>query len=88
MIDIIRLVHAGQRRIPREIALLIAKHATDDILTEREFDVLRGIAKGSSNKIIAADLAISERTVKNHLKASSRSSGPSDRIHAVMIALK
>jgi DNA-binding NarL/FixJ family response regulator len=49
--------------------LLIAEHATDDILTEREFDVLRGIAKGSSNKIIAADLAISEHTVKHPLEA-------------------
>jgi len=68
MIDIIRLVHAGQRRIPREIALLIAEHATDDILTEREFDVLRGIAKGSSNKIIAAP-----RYLRTHSQESSQS---------------
>ena len=52
MIDIIRLVHAGQRRIPREIALLIAKHATDDIFTEREFDVLRVLPREVRTKLL------------------------------------
>src|ERR1700729_821017 len=57
LIDTIRLAHAGMRRIPPEIALELAEHAGDDILTTREIEVLRDVAKGSSNKVIAARLA-------------------------------
>src|ERR1700679_3844765 len=63
--DTIRRVHAGQRRIPAEIAQQLAEHAADDALTARELDVLQGIAKGYANKIIAAHLNIAEYTVKN-----------------------
>jgi DNA-binding NarL/FixJ family response regulator len=88
LIDTIRSVHAGYKRIPPEIALEIAEHATDDAITARELDVLRGIAKGRSNKIIASSLNISEHTVKNHLKNILSKLDASDRTHAVMIALK
>jgi DNA-binding NarL/FixJ family response regulator len=88
LIGTIRLAHAGMRRIPPEIALELAEHAGDDILTTREIEVLRDVAKGSSNKVIAARLAISEHTVKGHLKNILSKLDASDRTHAVMIALK
>ncbi|WP_353066887.1 response regulator transcription factor [Tunturibacter psychrotolerans] len=88
LIDTIRLAHAGMRRIPPEIALELAEHAGDDTLTTREIEVLRDVAKGSSNKVIAARLSISEHTVKGHLKNILSKLDASDRTHAVMIALK
>jgi DNA-binding NarL/FixJ family response regulator len=84
----IRLIHAGGRRIPADIAQQIAEHSADDALSERELEVLRGVARGRSNKIIAAELAISEHTVKNHLKNILSKLNADDRTHAVMIALK
>ena len=84
----IRLIHAGGRRIPAEIAQQIAEHSAEDALSERELDVLRGVARGRSNKIIAAELAISEHTVKNHLKSILSKLNADDRTHAVTIALK
>jgi DNA-binding NarL/FixJ family response regulator len=88
LIDTIRAAHAGMRRIPPEIALSMAEHAGDDTLTAREIEVLRDVAKGSSNKIIAVRLSISEHTVKGHLKNILAKLDASDRTHAVMIALK
>ena len=88
LVETIRLVHSGRKRVPPEIAQQIAEHAADDFLTDRELDVLRGVAKGNSNKIIASDLNISEHTVKNHLKSILSKLDASDRTHAVMIALK
>lgn len=88
LIDTIRAVHAGKRRIPPEIATEIAEHVADDALTEREIEVLRGVASGKSNKLIAAELAISEGTVKTHMKSILPKLDASDRTHAVMIALK
>jgi DNA-binding NarL/FixJ family response regulator len=88
LINTIRLVHAGQRRIPPEIAQQLAEHAADDPLTNRELDVLKGIAKGQSNKIIAYQLNIGEHTVKNHIKSILSKLGASDRTAAAMIALR
>jgi len=88
LVDTIRLVHGGHKRIPPEVAQEIAEHAADDAITTRELDVLRGVAKGNSNKIIACELNISEHTVKNHLKSVLSKLNASDRTHAVMIALK
>lgn len=88
LVETIRLVHSGHKRIPPEVAQEIAEHAADDSITSRELDVLRGVAAGSSNKIIASDLKISEYTVKNHLKSILSKLNASDRTHAVMIALK
>ena len=68
LIDTIRRVHVGERRMPPEIALQLAEHAADDTLTPRELDVLRGLSHGSPNKLIACDLGIAEHTVKNHIK--------------------
>jgi DNA-binding NarL/FixJ family response regulator len=88
LIDTIRLVHSGQRRIPPEIAKELAEHSMDDTLTARELDVLRGVARGNSNGGIASELSISEHTVKNHIKSILSKLGAGDRTHAVMIGLK
>lgn len=88
LITTIRSVHAGQRRIPPEIAQQLALHATDDALTARELEVLRSVAKGQSNKIIASDLNIAEHTVKNHIKSILSKLDVDDRTGAVVMALR
>jgi DNA-binding NarL/FixJ family response regulator len=88
LLDTIRAVHAGQKRLPPEIAAEIAEHATDDALSPREIDVLRLIAGGNANKEIAARLSITEETVKGHVKNILAKLGASDRTHAVTIGLK
>jgi DNA-binding NarL/FixJ family response regulator len=88
LVDTIRAVHAGQKRIPPEVANELAEHATDDMLTPRELDVLRGAAQGKSNEEIAAALYISMHTVKNHIKSVLSKLGAADRTHAVTVALK
>jgi len=88
LIETIRAVHAGKRRILPEIAAEIAEHVADDSLTEREVQVLGGVASGKSNKVIAAELDISEETVKTHMKSILPKLNAQDRTHAVMIALK
>jgi DNA-binding NarL/FixJ family response regulator len=88
LLDAIRAVHAGQKRIPSEIAAELADHATDDPLTEREIDVLRLIAAGNSNKQIADQLSIGEATVKSHVTNILSKLGANDRAHAVTIGLK
>jgi DNA-binding NarL/FixJ family response regulator len=80
------MVHAGQRRIPPEIAQQLAEHAADDALTTRELDVLREIAKGQSNKVIAFNLNIVEHTVKNHSILSKLDA--TDRTSAAIIAVR
>jgi DNA-binding NarL/FixJ family response regulator len=88
LVETIRTVHAGKRSVPSEIATEIAEHVADDNLTEREIEVLRRVAAGKSNKLVAAELAISEGTVKTHMKSILPKLDASDRTHAVMIALK
>lgn len=86
--DTIRAVHAGQRRIPPEIAAEIAEHHADDALTEREIEVLRQVAAGNANKIVASVLGISEETVKTHMRSILSKLAANDRTHAVTIAMK
>ncbi len=88
LIETIRAVHSGKRRVPPEIATDIAEHVADDALSMREIEVLRGVAEGKSNKLIAAELDISEGTVKTHMKNILPKLDASDRTHAVMIALR
>lgn len=88
LLDTIRAVHAGQKRIPPDVAELLADHATDDELTQREIDVLRLIAAGNSNKLIADQLSIGEATVKSHVTNILSKLGANDRAHAVTIGLK
>lgn len=84
----IRSVHAGERWIPREVAAELAAHVTDDVLSPREIDVLKRVAAGNSNRRVASELAVTEETVKSHMKNIMTKLSARDRTHAVMIALK
>ena len=88
LLDAIRTVHAGRKRIPPEIAAELADHAADDQLSSREIDVLRLIGAGNANKQIADKLSIGETTVKNHISNILSKLGANDRAHAVTIALQ
>lgn len=88
LLDTIRAVHAGKKRIPSDVAAELADHATDDALTEREIEVLRLIAAGNANKQIADELSISEATVKSRVTNILSKLGANDRAHAVTIGLK
>jgi DNA-binding NarL/FixJ family response regulator len=88
LIDTIRSVHAGRRRIPPEIAAELAEHVTDEMLTAREIEILKSAAAGNANKRIASQLGITEDTVKAHMKSVLAKLDANDRTHAVTIALK
>src|ERR1700682_2573665 len=88
LLDTIRAVHAGQKRIPPEVATDLAEHAADEDLTSREIDVLRLIAAGNANKEIGGQLFITEETVKSHVTNILSKLGANDRTHAVTIGLK
>jgi DNA-binding NarL/FixJ family response regulator len=88
LLDIIRAVHAGQRRIPPEIAAELAEHAGEEDLSARELEVLGLVAQGNANKEIAARLSITEETVKSHVTKILAKLRANDRTHAVAIGLK
>jgi DNA-binding NarL/FixJ family response regulator len=88
LLETIRAVHAGQKRLSAEVAAEIAEHATDNALTPREVDVLRLVAGGNANKEIAAKLSLTEETVKSHVRNILGKLGANDRTHAVTIGLK
>lgn len=88
LLETIRAVHAGQKRIPAEIAAELAQHIADDDLTPREIEVLRLIAAGNANKQIAHQLSIGEATVKSHVTNILSKLSANDRAHAVTIGLK
>jgi len=86
--ETIRTVHAGLKRIPPDIAQQLAEHIEDEVLTARELDVLRMVAQGKGNKIIASNLQIAEHTVKNHMKSILIKLRVDDRTGAVMTAVR
>jgi DNA-binding NarL/FixJ family response regulator len=88
MLSVIRDVHAGRMRIPREVAESLAEHIGDDAITERETEILKHLANGKRNREIADLLNISEETVKVHLKRALEKLGASDRTHAIAIAIR
>src|ERR1700685_991885 len=88
LLETIRAVHSGQKRIPPDVASQLAEHAVDDTLTSREIDVLRLIAGGNANKLVADQLSITEETFKFHVRNILSKLGASDRTHSVTIALK
>ena len=88
LVEIVRQVHKGQKRIPAEVAAQIAQYVGDDDLTEREVEVLRHIADGSRNRDIGERLFISEETVKVHIKHIMEKLGASDRTQAMAIAAR
>ncbi|MGC2764481.1 MAG: response regulator transcription factor [Candidatus Acidiferrum sp.] len=88
LLDTIRAVHAGVKRIHPEVAAEIAEHAADDALTAREVEVLSLISGGKANKVIANELSITEETVKGHVKSILSKLGAKDRTHAVTLGLR
>jgi DNA-binding NarL/FixJ family response regulator len=88
LVDTIRAVHAGRRRIPPDIAMTLAEHQGSEALTEREIEVLQQIAEGNANKEIATNFHISDTTVKGHVRNILAKLNTNDRTHAVTIALK
>ncbi len=88
LVETIRAVHAGKKFLSPEITFQLAEHVADDSLTVAEIQVLRLIAKGSANKEIAAELALSEETVKGQVRNILSKLGAKDRTHAAMIGLK
>jgi DNA-binding NarL/FixJ family response regulator len=88
LVEAVRTVHAGKKRIPAAIAAHLAEHYADEDLTAREIEVLQQIAGGNRNRDIGDRLFISEETVKVHIKHIMEKLGASDRTQAVAIALK
>ena len=88
LLEAIRAVHKGQRRVSAELAVGIAEHAADSMLTPREVEVLRLVAGGNANKEVAARLSLTEETVKVHVRNILGKLGANDRTHAVSIAVK
>jgi DNA-binding NarL/FixJ family response regulator len=86
--DTIRAVHAGKRVIPPDVAVELAEHAGDGLISAREIEVLKCVARGESNNEIAVHLHIAETTVKAHMKNILLKLDAKDRTHAVMVALK
>lgn len=86
--DVIRAVHAGQRKVPPEVAAEMAEHMAEDDLTPREIEVLRLIAAGNANKQIASQLSLAEDTVKSHVAKILDKLHANDRTHAVTTAVK
>jgi DNA-binding NarL/FixJ family response regulator len=88
LVEVIRQVHAGKKRVPTQVAAHLAEHLSDEALTEREIQVLEKIAGGNRNRDIAEKLFISEETVKVHIKHVMDKLGASDRTQAVAIGLR
>lgn len=88
LLEAIRAVHAGQKRIPQEVAADLAEHTGEHELSARELEVLRLIAAGNANKEIGAQLSIGEDTVKRHVTNILAKLRANDRTHAVTIGLK
>ena len=88
LVEAVRQVHAGRKRIPQEVAAQLAEHIADEALTVREIEVLLQVSGGNRNREIAEHLAISEETVKVHVKHIMEKLGASDRTAAVSIAVR
>jgi DNA-binding NarL/FixJ family response regulator len=88
LVDVIRQVNSGKKRVPPEVAARLAEHLGSDALTAREVDVLRHVAGGNRNRDIAKRLFISEETIKAHLKHIMDKLGASDRTQALTIAVR
>jgi DNA-binding NarL/FixJ family response regulator len=88
LVEVIRQVHAGKKRIPPQLAAQLAEHLSDEDLTAREIEVLSQIAGGNRNRDIAEKLFITEETVKVHIKHIMDKLGANDRTQAVAIGLR
>ena len=88
LVQVIRQVHAGKKRLTAEVVSHLAEHMSDEALTPREIEVLRQIAGGNRNRDIGDHLSISEETVKVHIKHLMDKLGARDRTQAIAIAVR
>jgi DNA-binding NarL/FixJ family response regulator len=88
LVEVVRQVHAGKKRVPAEVAAHLAEHLSDEALTAREIDVLQHVAGGNRNRDIGERLFISEETVKVHIKHIMEKLGATDRTQAIAIAVR
>jgi DNA-binding NarL/FixJ family response regulator len=88
LLDTIRAVHAGRKNLSPEVSFDLAEHAAEETLSPLEVRVLRLIAEGNSNKEIAAQLSVTEDSVKGHVRNILSKLGANDRTHAAMIGIK
>ena len=88
LLETVRAVHAGKKVLAPEASFEVAEHAVDDALTPGEVEILRLIAAGNANKQIAAQLSITEETVKGRVKSILSKLNANDRTHAATIGLK
>ena len=88
LLDTIRIVHGGRKSLSPEVQFQLAEHVTDEALTAAEVRVLRLIADGNANKEIAAQLSVSEETVKGQVRNVLAKLGAKDRTHAAMIGFR
>jgi DNA-binding NarL/FixJ family response regulator len=87
-VDVIRKVERGRTHLPTQVAQNLAEHVDGDVLSEREVEVLKQVAEGNRNRDIGARLAISEDTVKSHLRHILEKLNAKDRTEAVAIGLR
>ncbi len=88
LVEVIRQVHSGKKRVPTAVAAQLAEHMSDEDLSPREVEVLRRVAGGNRNRDIADLLFISEETVKVHIKHIMEKLGARDRTQAIAIAVR
>src|SRR5215469_12900975 len=88
IVEVIRQVHAGKKKLPPDVAAHLAEHFSDEKLTDREAEVLQLIAGGNRNRDIADKLFITEETVKKHIKHIMEKLDASDRTEAVAIGAR
>jgi DNA-binding NarL/FixJ family response regulator len=88
LLETIRSVHRGMKKIQSDVAIQLANHTADPSLSAREVEVLTLVAAGNSNKRIAAQLSIDEETAKSHVKSILSKLGATDRTHAVTLGLR
>lgn len=88
LLDVIRIVHAGKKCIPPQVASRLAEHLTRHPLSAREVEVLHQVACGDGNREIGKKLFITEQTVKAHLRHILEKLEAKDRAHAVAIGVR
>jgi DNA-binding NarL/FixJ family response regulator len=88
LVEMIRRVHTGKKHVPPEVADRLVQHLGEEVLSDREVEVLKKVAGGNRNSDIAALLFISEETVKGHIKHIMEKLGAVDRTDAVAIGVR
>jgi DNA-binding NarL/FixJ family response regulator len=99
--DAIRAVHRGEPMLSPEAAAVVmarvadagpapepAEHPDLDRLTAREREVLAGLGRGLSNRQLAAELFVSEKTVKTHVSSVLAKLRLADRTQAALFAVR